>query len=75
MKRTSTPVFNDQPILVMRQVDDISVASPCKTTALAFIAALGQHVQLRGNDILTIFNGEQVKQSSDYVRIHCTKYI
>jgi Reverse transcriptase (RNA-dependent DNA polymerase) len=67
--------FNDKPILVKQQVDDIAIASPCIDTARAFIAALGQHVQLKGNDILTTSNGVQVEQSSDYIRVHCTQYI
>jgi hypothetical protein len=36
---------------------------------------LGKHVQFKGNDILTTFNGVQVEQSSDYIRVHCTNYI
>jgi Reverse transcriptase (RNA-dependent DNA polymerase) len=67
--------FNEKPILVKRQVDDIAVASPCPDTARAFINALSKHVQLKGNDILTTFNGIQVEQSSDYIRVHCTRYI
>jgi Reverse transcriptase (RNA-dependent DNA polymerase) len=67
--------FNDHPILVKRQVDDIAVASPCKDTAQAFIIELGKHVQIKGNDLLTTFNGIQVEQSSDYIRVHCTRYI
>jgi Reverse transcriptase (RNA-dependent DNA polymerase) len=67
--------FNGKPILVKRQVDDITVASPFPATAHDFIAALGHHVQLKGNDLLSTFNGIQVKQSSDSIRIHCTRYI
>jgi hypothetical protein len=67
--------INGKPILVKRQVDDIAVASPFPATAQEFIAALGHHVQLKGNDLLSTFNGIQVEQSSDSIRIHCTRYI
>jgi hypothetical protein len=70
-KNLYSGTFNNQPILVMRQVDDISVALPWKETALAFIAALGQHVKLRRNDLLATFNGVQVKQSSEYIQHWC----
>ena len=67
--------FNDVPVYICRQVDDIAVAAPTVALGQQLIAAIGTHVQLAGNSLLTKFNGVQVEQSSNYIRLHCSNYI
>ena len=67
--------FKTHRILVLRQVDDLAIAAPTVAIAQEFIALIGQHVHLEGNSILTKFNGVEVEQTQDYIRIHCTTYI
>ena len=68
-------MFQDCTVYVCRQVDDLAIAAPTIEIGRALIAAIGVHVQLAGDSMLTIFNGVQVEQSSDYIRLHCEDYI
>jgi hypothetical protein len=51
------------------------VAAPTIEIARAIISDLGTHVNLEGNDILTKFNGVEVDQTRDYIRLHCATYL
>ena len=67
--------FRGATVYICRQVDDLAISAPSIDIGQQLIAAIGEHVQLAGNSILTKFNGVQVEQSSSYIRIHCTDYI
>ena len=62
-------------ILVLRQVDDLAVAAPTVEIAQEFISLIGKYVHLEGNSVLMKFNGLEVEQTRDYIRLHCTTYI
>jgi hypothetical protein len=57
-------------ILLKRQVDDIAVAAPTIALAQQLIADIGQYVRLDGNSLLDSFNGIQVEQSQQYIRLN-----
>ena len=48
--------------------DDIDVAKKV-------IAMIGERVDLTGNSLLSKFNGIDVDQTQDYVKMHCASYI
>jgi hypothetical protein len=68
-------MYKDVHILLKRQVDDIAVAAPTIAIAQQLIANIGQYVRLDGNSFLDSFNGIQVEQSKQYIRLYCTDYI
>jgi hypothetical protein len=68
-------MYKDVHILLKRQVDDIAVAAPTIALAQQLIADIGQYVRLDGNSLLDSFNGIQVEQSQQYIRLYCTDYI
>ena len=67
--------FDGHPVYVCRQVDDLAIAAPTIDIGQNLIAAIGSHVTLAGNSLLTKFNGVQVEQSKQYIRIYSTDYI
>jgi Reverse transcriptase (RNA-dependent DNA polymerase) len=62
-------------ILICRQVDDLAIACTDAATAQKLIKLIGQKVDLTGDSLLTTFNGIDVDQTRDYVKISCTSYI
>ena len=68
-------LFKGYRILLKRQVDDIAIAAPTKEIAEEIIQIIGKSVHIEGNDLLIKFNGVEVEQSREYIRIHCSKYI
>lgn len=67
--------FNGHKVYICRQVDDLAIAAPTIAIGQALIAAIGQHLTVAGDSILTKFNGLQVEQSAQYIRIHSEEYI
>ena len=67
--------FDGHIIYVCRQVDDLAISAPTIEIGQKFIAAIGSHVNIAGNSILVKFNGAQVEQSREYIRIHSEDYI
>jgi hypothetical protein len=67
--------INSERVLVCRQVDNLAVACAYPTTAKKVIALIGGKVDLTGNSILTKFNGVDVNQTQDYIKLHCSSYI
>ena len=68
-------LFCGSTVYICRQVDDRAIAAPSIDIGQQLIATIGKHVQLAGDYMLTKFNGVQVEQSSQYIRIHCSDYI
>ena len=59
-------------VSICRQVDDLAIVAPSIEIGQRLISAIGSHVQLIANSILTKFNSVRVKQ---YIRLHCPDYI
>ena len=70
-------VFNGEPVYAARQVDDFAFASKHQSTALDIIERIrGFNVEIRREgDICRRFNGVDVDQTRNYIRIHCKSYI
>jgi hypothetical protein len=67
--------FNGHKVYICRQVDDLAIAAPSIAIGQALISAIGQHLTLAGDSLLTKFNGIQVEQSAQYIRIYSEDYI
>lgn len=61
----------------MRQVDDFAIATNHSDTAAALIAAINQHLRLPIHILgeVTRYNGMDITQTRDFVKISCHKYI
>jgi hypothetical protein len=71
-----TGTFNDEPILICRMVDDFSVAAPSAATTEAFIAFIASKgITIRDDGVMTKFNGVDVLQTRDYVKLSCASFI
>ena len=70
------PITDDLQML-LRQVDDFSVAAKDVETCKAMIAAVGQYLQVPLNDLGLIrkFNGVNILQTRWFVKISCEDYI
>jgi hypothetical protein len=68
---------NGKMILVLRQVDDFSIAATDKETAMEVRNALQDRMQYPLNDMGLIrrFNGVDISQTRDYVKMSCEMYI
>ena len=75
--------FDDEPVLLLRQVDDFSLA--CKNEAIAkyIYGVIGDRLKLEHEDcvpfvylgLTTEYNGVDVKQTRDHISILCSTYI
>jgi hypothetical protein len=68
-------VIDGQRVLVCRQVDDLAVACADPALARRIISTIGTMVDLTGHDLLTKYNGVDVDQMRDYVKVHCRSCI
>ena len=66
---------NGALVLVCRQVDDYAIASADPATAETLISMINEHVTTSSQGIGTRYNGVDVEQTRDYVRLHCEVYI
>ena len=64
-------------ILFLRQVDDFAVAASTKDAALHLIHLINQHMRIEVKQLGVIdrFNGVDVHQTRDYIKITCEKYL
>jgi hypothetical protein len=66
-----------EKVLFLRQVDDFAVA--CKDTAISkeIIQLVGAQLQVPLNDLgtLTKFNGLDILQTRDYIKIYCESFL
>ena len=67
--------IDGQRVLICRQVDDLAVACGDVSVSKGIIARIGERVDMTGNSILTSFNGVDVEQTRDYIKISCASYI
>ena len=68
---------NNHDIYILRQVDDIAIASPNKETAEAIIKEIGSYMKspIKHEGLTEIFNGIDVDQTKDYIKLHSATYI
>ena len=69
--------INGNTILILRQVDDIAIASPGKKTADKIIEEIGKYMknEIKNEVLLKLYNGLDVSQTEHYTKIHCTAYL
>ena len=69
--------FNNEKVYLMRQVDDFAVASKNKETSNKVIEAISTHlsVPMHQLGIIDRFNGVDVQQTKDYIKIFNKTYI
>ena len=69
--------INDNRVIFLRQVDDFAVASVDEYTCDVVIQAISKHLTapMKNLGIIDRFNGLQVEQTQDYVKLHNTDYI
>ena len=75
--------FGPQPILLCRQVDDFAVACPDPSVAEQIFTTIGHKLRLPDETappfvnlgLATSFNGIDLAQTRDYVKVHCSSYI
>jgi hypothetical protein len=70
-------IITNQRVLLLRQVDDFSVATPSASTANHIFDLIDDHltIPLKRMGLVTLFNGLDVTQTQDYVKISCSTYI
>ena len=61
-------------IIILRQVDDIAVAAKNKQLALKVITDIGSfmRVPIKEEGLIQLFNGIDVTQARDFIKIHVT---
>jgi hypothetical protein len=62
-------------VLVCRQVDDLAVACSDPAVAQGLIDDIGKEVDLVSQGILSSFNGVDVDQQREYVKVSCHSYL
>ena len=69
--------YNNTDILFLRQVDDFAIACPDEDLAKKIIGEINNHmsVQIKYLGLLTRFNGVDVEQTRDYIKIYNTTYL
>jgi hypothetical protein len=70
-------VVNGHQILVLRQVDDFAVGAPDEDTYRKFCDAIDSrlHETLKRQGIITHYNGLDVAQTTDYIKVSSTTYL
>ncbi len=61
----------------MRQVDDFAIAAPNERTANILLDMLDEKLTMpiKRQGLLDMFNGVDVTQTKDYVKVDCHTYI
>ena len=62
---------------ILRQVDDVAIAAKDKTTAEHTIKTIGSCMKspIKHEGLTEIFNGVNVDQKRDYIKVHCKTYL
>jgi deoxyuridine 5'-triphosphate nucleotidohydrolase len=64
-------------VLFLRQVDDFAIAATNATTVDRLIDQINEQLRMpmKNLGIITRFNGIDIEQTRDYVKLHCQKYL
>ena len=70
-------VINGQRVIFMRQVDDFAIATPDEHTANILLDLLDDMLTMpiKRQGLLDMFNGVDVVQTRDYIKIDCHTYV
>ena len=70
-------VINGDRVLFKRQVDDFACAAPSATTCQILFDLIDDHLllPLKPLGLVTMFNGLDILQTRDYIKISCESYI
>ena len=68
---------DDQLQMILRQVDDFSVAADTRETCKQIISTIGSHLTVPLNDLGLIrkFNGVNIHQTRWYIKVSCEDYL
>ena len=68
---------NGDEFLILRQVDDIAVAARTSELASQTIKDIGSYmtVPIKDEGLIKLFNGVNVTQTKDYVKVHVSSYL
>ena len=75
--------FEGEPVLLLRQVDDFAIACSNENIAKRIYDIIGDHLKLEHKTVapfeyfglLMEYNGVDISQTRDYVKISCERYI
>jgi Reverse transcriptase (RNA-dependent DNA polymerase) len=70
-----TATINGFQVLLCRQVDDLAIACTDEATAKWIITQIGAKVEVTDGGLLTTFNGVDIDQTRDYIKVSCASYI
>jgi Reverse transcriptase (RNA-dependent DNA polymerase) len=70
-----TATINGFQVLLCRQVDHLAIACADEATAKWVIAQIGAQVEVTDGGLLTTFNGVDITQTTDYIKVSCASYI
>ncbi len=70
-------IINNHRVLLLRQINDFSVAAPLASTAAHIFDLVDDHltIPLKRIGLVTLFNGLDVTQTQDYVKISSSTYM
>ena len=70
-------VVDGQRVLLLRQVDDFVVATSTESLACRVFDLIDNHltIPLKRLGLITLFNGLDIVQTSDYIKVSCRTYI
>ena len=70
-------IIADRRVIFKRQVDDFAIASPDEKTADILLDLIDDQlsIPLKRQGLLDLFNGINVTQTRDYIKIDCHSYI
>ena len=69
-------IINGQRVLLLRQVDDFAVATPSESLASHVFDLIDEHltIPLKCLGLISLFNGLDIIQSRDYIKVSCKSY-
>ena len=64
-------------VYILRQVDDVAIASKNKSIAEQAIKKIGSYMKspIKHEGLTELFNGIDVLQTRDYIKLHCSTYL
>jgi len=65
----------NEVVFICRQVDDFAIASDTAAVANHIISTIDKHVSTTNKGLGTKYNGLDVLQTCDYIKLHCESYI
>ena len=70
-------IIDDQRVLLLRQVDDFAVATPSESLASRVFDLIDEHltIPLKRLGLISLFNGLDITQSKDFIKVSCRTYI